>query len=185
MTAHGYTPTAKDPAIYMNGLWDCEGFVASGFWVNDFIGVGCPEGLRVLREGINDRYGVSSLGDIHWVLGMKLERDRLAHTILVSQEVFVDTLLTHSVSQMHIQSLCLLFLALTCLPPTLQLWGSSSSLIVSLSVLFSGWLLVCDLTLLLLLLLLHTSVATWVRPIGTLPNASCITSRGQMLWNGF
>ena len=62
MTAHGYMLTAKDPAIYMNGLWDCEGFMASGFWVDDFIGVGCPEGLMLLGKGINDRYGVSGLG---------------------------------------------------------------------------------------------------------------------------
>lgn len=53
MVSEGFMPTAKDPAVYTNGPWDREGFVAGGFWVDDFISIGSGEGLRALRESIN------------------------------------------------------------------------------------------------------------------------------------
>jgi hypothetical protein len=93
MLAHDYTPVAKDPAVYTNGPWDREGFVAGGFWVDDFIGVGCGEHLMALGKGINERYGVTGLDNIHWLLGMKVERNRPARTISISQEAFIDSIL--------------------------------------------------------------------------------------------
>ena len=93
MIEQGFTPTTKDPAVYTNSPWDRGGFVAGGFWVDDFVGIGSGKGLRALGEGINRRYGVTGSGDIRWVLGMMLERDRPARTISISQEAFIDILL--------------------------------------------------------------------------------------------
>jgi transposase InsO family protein len=90
----GFTATAKDPAIYVRGTWSQEDFVAGGFWVDDFIGIGSGKELNALARGIDAKYGITGLGQVKWVLGMLIERDRAAHTISISQEAFINTILT-------------------------------------------------------------------------------------------
>ena len=40
MVSAGYAATPKDTVVYVKGTWGCNGFVARGFWVDDFMGVG-------------------------------------------------------------------------------------------------------------------------------------------------
>ena len=45
-------------------------------------------------ESVSAKYGITGLGEVKWVLGMLLERDRPTRTISISQEAFIDSILT-------------------------------------------------------------------------------------------
>jgi len=94
MVGAGLAATHKDPAVYVKGDWDQEDFVAGGFWVDDFVGIGSGKDLEVLAKGVDEKYGITGFGDVKWILGMLVERDRTARTISISQEAFITSLLT-------------------------------------------------------------------------------------------
>ena len=94
MEGIGYTAMAKDPAVYVKGDWNQADFAAGGFWVDDFIGIGSGKELDVLAKSVDAKYGITGLGDVKWVLGMLIERDRAAKMIYISQEAFIGSVLT-------------------------------------------------------------------------------------------
>jgi len=61
--------------------------------VDDFVGVGSGKELDALAKGIDAKYGVTGLGEVRWILGMKVEHDRTERTISISQEAFIDSIL--------------------------------------------------------------------------------------------
>ena len=71
------------------GSWDHENFVAGGFWVDNFIGIGSGEGLNSLAKSVDEKYGITGLGEVKWVLGMLIERDRDTRLIYILQEAFI------------------------------------------------------------------------------------------------
>ena len=94
MESVGYAATDKDPAVYVKSSWNQKDFAAGGFWVDDFVGIGSGEELDALARSVDAKYGITGLGDVKWVLGMLIERDRAARTIYISQEAFINSLLT-------------------------------------------------------------------------------------------
>ena len=93
MEGDGFTATAKDPAMYVKSSWTSEDFAAAGFWVDDCIAIGSKRELESLARGVDAKYGITSLGEVKWMLGMLLEHDRSACTIAISQEAFIDSIL--------------------------------------------------------------------------------------------
>jgi hypothetical protein len=93
MVGAGYTATPKDNAIYVKGSWGQGGFVAGGFWVDDFVGVGDGAELEKLAKGLDAKYGITGFGEARWVLGMSVERDRDAGVVCISQDAFIDGIL--------------------------------------------------------------------------------------------
>ena len=93
MESVGYSATSKDPAVYVKGSWNQEDFAAGGFWVDDFIGIGSGAQLEALAKSVDAKYGITGLGEVKWVLGMLVERDRSARTISISQEAFINLIL--------------------------------------------------------------------------------------------
>ena len=73
MESVGYSATSKDPAVYVKGSWSQEDFVAGGFWVDDFIGIGSGAQLEALAKSVDAKYGITGLGEVRWVLGMLVE----------------------------------------------------------------------------------------------------------------
>jgi len=61
--------------------------------VDDFVGIGPGKVLEVLAKGVDEKYGTTGFGDVKWILGMLVERDRTARTIPISQEAFIGSLL--------------------------------------------------------------------------------------------
>ena len=57
------------------------------------MGIGSGKELCELANGVDEKYGITGYGEVKWVLGMLLERDRAAHTISLSQEAFIDLVL--------------------------------------------------------------------------------------------
>ena len=68
--------------------------MAAGFWVDKYVAIGSRKELTALVESLSAKYGITSLGETRWVLGMLLERDRPTRTISMSQEAFIDSILT-------------------------------------------------------------------------------------------
>ena len=64
------------------------------FWVDDFIGIGSGEDLDALAKSVDAKYGITGLGDVKWVLGMLIERERAGRTIYISQEAFINSIST-------------------------------------------------------------------------------------------
>jgi len=94
MVGVGLAAMHKDPAVYVKGDWDQEDFVTGMFWVNDFIGIGSGKDLEVLAKGVDGKYGIMVFGDVGWILGMLVERDRTAQTISILREAFITSLLS-------------------------------------------------------------------------------------------
>ena len=94
MEGVGYTAMNKDPAVYVKSLWNQADFAAGGFWVDDFVGIGSGKELDALAKSVDEKYGITGLGEVKWVLGMLIERDRAARAVYLSQEAFINSLLT-------------------------------------------------------------------------------------------
>ena len=55
--------------------------------------IGSGKELANLAKSVDAKYGTTGLGEVRWVLGMLMERDRLARTISICQEAFIDSIL--------------------------------------------------------------------------------------------
>ena len=91
MEGIGYAATEMDPAVYVKSTWNQADFAAGGFWVDDFIGIGSGKELNALAKSVDVKYSITGLGDVKWVLGMLIERNRAARTIYTSQEAFINS----------------------------------------------------------------------------------------------
>ncbi len=95
MGSVGYTATAKDTAVYVKNSWESNDFVASGYWVDDFIGVGSRSKLNTLAESVDQKYGITGLGDVKWLLRMLIKCNCANRWIYILQEAFMNTVLAH------------------------------------------------------------------------------------------
>ena len=50
--------------------------------------------IKVFKEEIGMHFRITDLGPISWLLGMKVTRNQKAHTISLSQESYINTILT-------------------------------------------------------------------------------------------
>ena len=69
--------------------------MARGFWVNDCVGIGSGAQLEALVKSVDGNYGITRLGEVKWVLGMLMEHNHSARTILISQEALISSVLAH------------------------------------------------------------------------------------------
>ena len=49
--------------------------------------------IQRLKDDLQIRYGISDLGEIHWILGIEVKRDRAARTISLSQRSYIESFL--------------------------------------------------------------------------------------------
>ena len=62
--------------------------------MDDFIGIGQGRELGALATRMGDKYRITGLGEAKWVLGMLIERDRDDRAIYISQEAFINAVVT-------------------------------------------------------------------------------------------
>jgi hypothetical protein len=74
MLSEGLVATPKVPAVYVKNPWDQKDFVAGGFWVDEFVGIGFRKELEALKNGVDAKYGITGLGEVGWVPGMLIAR---------------------------------------------------------------------------------------------------------------
>jgi hypothetical protein len=86
----GYTSCRKDTCLYYK-LTSTNNIIIIGLFVDDII-VSCPRSDH--NEWLNDKrelmrkYEMSDLGEVHHILGMKVQR--VGDTIKITQDVYVD-----------------------------------------------------------------------------------------------
>ena len=50
--------------------------------------------VKAFKDEIRSRFKITDLGPISWLLGMKVIRDRDARTIAISQQLYIEAILT-------------------------------------------------------------------------------------------
>jgi hypothetical protein len=53
-----------------------------------------PELISDYKYKLNQQYSLTDLSPVHWLLGIKITRDRVARTILLSQTSYIDAILS-------------------------------------------------------------------------------------------
>jgi hypothetical protein len=85
MVSVGLTATSKDPAVYVKGGWNEDAFVAGGFWVDDFVGIGSGKKLDALAKGIDEKYRITGTLGAWDVAGA---RSRSSHHLDIAGGVY-------------------------------------------------------------------------------------------------
>ena len=62
--------------------------------MDDFIGIGQGRELGALVMHMGNKYGITGLSEAKWVLGMLIEHDHDDRAIYISQEAFINTVVT-------------------------------------------------------------------------------------------
>ncbi len=97
LTACGYKNTAADPCFYYKHVPGCSIPIMITVYVDDCI-IAYDKSVEHVwladKAKICETYKIDDLDDINFCLKMKIERDRIAGTIKVSQYGYVQSLLT-------------------------------------------------------------------------------------------
>ena len=91
----GYTPTDADPCIYVKHTK--HGTIVLCLYVDDTIAA-YPKSAESVwlddKAAIAAKYSIKDLGDCQWILNMSVTRDRAAGTLALSQQAYVERMLT-------------------------------------------------------------------------------------------
>ena len=89
----GFRTTHADPGVFYARVH--EHILILAVYVDDCIFTGSSNQLIAsYKEKLNSCYALTDLGPLHWLLGIKITRDRAAHTISLSQSSYLDSILT-------------------------------------------------------------------------------------------
>ena len=93
----GYRKSNADGCIYVKSLKEVNGhisFVILGVYVDDIIPVSNnPQLLKAEKAALCKRFEMTDQGEIHYLLGMSIKRERLCRTLTVSQLNYVEKVL--------------------------------------------------------------------------------------------
>jgi hypothetical protein len=88
----GFHTTSADPGIFFAKIGDHILILA--IHVDDCVLTGSsPSLITEYKSKFNACYTLTDLGPIHWFLGIKITRDRSAHTISLSQTSYIDSII--------------------------------------------------------------------------------------------
>ena len=89
----GFNTTHADPGVFYTHVKN--DILILAVHVDDCIFTGSSRKLITLyKEKLNACHVLTDLGPVHWLLGIKITRDRAAHTISLFQSSFIDTILS-------------------------------------------------------------------------------------------
>jgi hypothetical protein len=93
LTDLGFHVNNTDPGIF--SIHDKTHITVLAVHVDDCVITGSSEELisKYKRE-LDSRYSLTDLGPIHWLLGIKVTRNRDAHTVLLLQVSYINTILS-------------------------------------------------------------------------------------------
>jgi Reverse transcriptase (RNA-dependent DNA polymerase) len=87
----GYTQSAADECIFY--ILGNEPIIVSVSTDDMTLAARYLKTIQHLKDELNDRYEISDLGEIHWLLGIEIKRDCDAHKIYLSQRAYIDAIL--------------------------------------------------------------------------------------------
>ncbi len=90
----GFTQCSIDQAVYHKTNAAARKLTVIVVHVDDCtIAASAPCLVDDLKAGLSKHVEVTDLGELHWMLGIKVKRDRAAGTIHLSQRVYIDAIL--------------------------------------------------------------------------------------------
>ena len=93
----GYRKSNADGCIYVKSMKDVNGhisFVILGVYVDDIIPVSNDTALlKAEKAALCERFEMVDQGEIHYLLGMSIKRDRESRTLTISQPNYVEKVL--------------------------------------------------------------------------------------------
>ena len=93
----GYHKSSADGCIYVKSVKEADGhisFVILGVYVDDIIPVSSdPALLKAEKAALCERFEMIDQGEIHYLLGMSIKRDRESRTLMISQPNYVEKVL--------------------------------------------------------------------------------------------
>ena len=97
LLSNGYTKSTADPCVYIKTTKSQDGrihFVIIAIYVDDMMFFSNnTEMLEREKKAIAKRFQVEDLGELHYVLGMDIVRDREQRTISISQKKYLEGVL--------------------------------------------------------------------------------------------
>ena len=93
LQSYGLEPSTADPCVYVK--IDSNGDVLLiGIYVDDAVVVGnTMDIVNEFKGAISKRFQMKDLGNLHWLLGMEIKRDRHLGTIEIHQTAYIDRVL--------------------------------------------------------------------------------------------
>ena len=89
----GFTPSAADPCVYVLAD-DKNGILVVVLYVDDLMIAGNKKAtVEHFKRAIADRFDMKDLGDLQWMLGMQVTRDRKNRTLEISQKAYIEQVL--------------------------------------------------------------------------------------------
>lgn len=92
MTDFGYKRVEVDHCIYTHTTGKGSSMVA--IHVDDMLAcASTEEEMESLKSDLQGPFEIKDLGDVHWLLGVAITRDRKTRTVSLSQAAYIDTIL--------------------------------------------------------------------------------------------
>jgi hypothetical protein len=97
LKTHGLQPTSSDPCTYVNR----DKTLIILIWVDDIIiGSDSKVKIRTFKEQLGKTFKIKDLGQLRWILGMEVRRDRGRRTLTISQQAYIEHMLdTYGMSE--------------------------------------------------------------------------------------
>ena len=92
LTLVGYHQSNADGCIYVKSMKEASGclsFVILGVYVDDIIPL-----LKAEKAALCERFEMIDQGEIHYLLGMSIKRDRESRTLMISEPNYVEKILS-------------------------------------------------------------------------------------------
>ena len=93
LTDLGFQVNDADPGVFSSQVENHTTILA--IHVDDCLITGSsPKLIADYKQKLNERYSLTDLGPVHWLLGIKITRNREARTLSLSQIAYIDTILS-------------------------------------------------------------------------------------------
>ena len=90
---YGLEPIAADPCVYLK-TEEGVGYLIALLYVDDFIlASNSLPMIMEFKSAISSRFMMKDMGELHWVLGMEIVRDRKKRTLTIKQTGYIDHIL--------------------------------------------------------------------------------------------
>jgi hypothetical protein len=92
LRSYGFQPTQADPCAYLQRNRDQTLMIL--LWVDDLIiGGSHEEIIKQFKSAICKRFKMKSLGELQWILGMEIKRDRPKRSLEITQVTYINQML--------------------------------------------------------------------------------------------
>jgi hypothetical protein len=89
----GFTRTISDHSIYVRGSRD--DLIIVGVYVDDLtVAAARLDSLEEFKREMSKRYDMKDLGELHFILGLQVTRDRAKRSLSLCQTQYIDSILT-------------------------------------------------------------------------------------------